>query len=98
MKRAIEDDRFSYDYERSDKKNSDTQYLLEYSNSQVVTEFSSLQIENYRYGPFEDKNFPDDCELWEFKKKIQGYIIYFKVMKITSQNWFLGISFHEDEY
>lgn len=97
MRTAITEDRFEYKDDRSDNKNYKTQSLLQYTYQDVVKEFSLLSNDKHVGGPIQDMTFPKDRELWEFKKAIQGYVIYFKVIKIISENRFVGISFHEDE-
>lgn len=97
LKIAISENRFNLRHDRPDMKNRDTLYLLDYTIEDAVIEFSKLCRTDYLSGPVADKEYPADRELWEFKRVVSGYLIYFKVMKVSPAGWFIGISFHVDE-
>ena len=96
MRLAIADGRFTFSADRPDQKNRDTLYLLGYEPEQAVQEFRDLCRPNHDAGPLSEENNPVD-QLWIFKKTILGYPIYFKILRIITANWFIGISFHVDE-
>lgn len=97
LNHAIRQGRFTFWADRPDMKNQKTLDLLQYTIKDVTAQFAALKRENYRKGPVEDKRFPNDQELWHFRKMIDAYDIYMKVKWIKSQDWFIGISFHENE-
>lgn len=94
---AIEQGRFTFWEDRPDLKNRDTLYLLQYTASDAISEFASLQWEHYRSGPTPDENYPDNEELMVFNKRIDSYDIYMKVKWKKAQDWYIGISFHVRE-
>lgn len=94
---AMDAGHFSFVEDRLDKKNRDTMVLLQYTINDVMEEFRNLKRPDYRRGPTEDRDFPGDREVWEFRKFVASYDIYFKVIRIKSLDWYIGISFHVTE-
>lgn len=97
LHQAIFEERFTFAEVRGDKKNSDTMYLLQYTYDDVINEVLSLSYSMFDHGPFSDEKVPPRGDCWQFKKIIQGYLIYIKIMKLYDDDYYVILSFHVDE-
>ncbi len=96
MRSAIESGRFIYLDKRSDHQyNYETMVELQYTLKDVYDEFMSLTPKERWNGPMPDNN-GNRGNFWEFKRIIDGRMIYMKVMEANFGGNFVAYSFHFD--
>ena len=80
------------------KKNMDTLALLGLTWRDAKYEIYSLSERHYRRGPMEDRDDPESGFFWEFKKNVDGNVMYIKFKLMYQEDGRVKVvSFHLDE-
>lgn len=79
-----------------DTKN--TLNMLGYSTRAMLQEIFELEVDDLYKGPKKDKNSKYPGEVWEFKKEVQGILLYIKlkIRIIGDRRELFVMSFHPD--
>ena len=94
MRTAIDNKKF---YPINRKKNMDTLAILGIPWEVARDEIYQLKESDYYCGPKVDRDFPEKDLLWEFKKDIDGHIIYIKFKVLYQGDGGVRVvSFHLD--
>lgn len=95
MRAAIDSGKFQH---INRKKNMDTLALLGLTWRDAKDEIYSLAERHYRRGPMEDRDDQKSDFFWEFKKNVDGNIIYIKLKLMYQEDGRVKVvSFHLDE-
>ena len=79
-------------------KNKDTLAALGLTWKDAKEEIYSLSERHYRRGPMEDRDDPETDFFWEFKKNVDGNVIYIKFKVMYQEDGRVKVvSFHLDE-
>ncbi len=80
------------------KKNMDTLAKLGLTWKDAKDEIYTLTENEYRRGPMLDRDEPSSDHFWEFKKRIDGDIIYIKFKVLYQEDGRVKlVSFHIDD-
>lgn len=94
--RSAIDKRNFYPVDR--KKNLDTLATLGITWDDAKTAIYQLAVDEYYRGPKIDRDYPQTDKLWEFKKLIDGQVIYIKFKILYKVDGSVKVvSFHIDE-
>lgn len=101
IQKVLKDLRFAIDhgkfYPIDRFKNSQTLSSLGISWEDAKAEIYTLTAADYHCGPKVDRDRPESDHLWEFKKRINGDVIYIKFKILYQTNGSIRvISFHFD--
>lgn len=95
MRTAIENNKF---YPISRKKNMKTLALLGIPWEVAKDEIYELKESDYFSGPKVDRDYPTSDFFWEFKKNIDGHLIYIKFKVLYQEDGGVRVvSFHLDK-
>lgn len=75
MRLAIDSKKF---FMENRKKNLDTLAILGYTKDDMLDEIYDLKYTEYFRGPVPDRDYPKDDDFWEFKRIIEGRVVYIK--------------------
>ena len=80
------------------KKNNDTLAKLGLTWADAKDAIYTLTEKEYRRGPFLDRDDPTSDHFWEFKKRVDGEVIYIKFKILYQEDGRVKlVSFHIDE-
>ncbi len=82
---------------RTNPKNNDTLYALDFNADRVKNVLKKLELEDYSEGPVLDTLYRNS-DLWVFGKIIKGREVYIKIQLGEPGSNTICISFHFSEY